>query len=147
MTMLDSLFSRAPRRNAAEFDPDIGEDIVAAYCQALEESAPLPGCVADVEELPYPKETIKEALRWRLQRTSDVDYRDTLKVAYVALADWQPGVGPRHRGLDLTQLPPDLSRQQRLERIAEQALEGAAWSARSNAEAEQLHRELVALGV
>lgn len=149
MPNLTNLFLRPPlrHRKPVMFHPDIGEDVVSAYCHVLDGLAPVPGCVADVSELPYPKETIKEALRWRLQRTTDEDFRDTLKVAYVALADWQEGVGPEHRGLDVTRLPAGLSPRERAELIAEKAVDAAQWSARSNAEAERLHRELAALGV
>ena len=148
MTILNQLFTRIVREPQPEpFEPDIAEDVVTAFCYALEHFAPTPGCVADESELPYPKETIKQALLWRMHRTSDADFRDSLKVAFVALADWQEGVGPEHRGLDIARLPTGLARRERATWIAENAIDGAEWTARSNAEAERLHRELMADGV
>jgi hypothetical protein len=139
--------SRMNQPAAVDTAPEDFEDVVSAYLFHLERSAPTPGCVADVRELPCSKETIKRALRWRLLHTGDEDFRDTLKVAYVALCDWQEGVGAEHRGLDAGKLRPDLSVGERAAMIAEKALEGATWAGRSNAEAKGLHRELSALGV
>jgi hypothetical protein len=132
---------------AIDVPPEDFEDVVSAYLFHLERSAPTPGCVADVRELPCAKETIKSALRWRLLHTGDADFRDTLKVAYVALSDWQEGVGAEHLGLDAGKLGPDLTAAERAAMIAAKAVEGATWAGKSNAEAKGLHRELSALGV
>ena len=148
MTILNQFFTRTiPETRPDTVDPAVAEDVVTAYCYALEFFAPTPGCVADESELPFPKETIKQALRWRMQHTSDADFRDSLKVAYVALADWQQGVGPDHRGLAMLPGQDGLARTTEASWITERAVEGAQWTARSNAEAERLHRELMALGI
>lgn len=146
MTFLQKLLhSDAPPPAVREMDPDFVEDVVSAYCYVFEFHAPVPGCVADVAELPYSKQTIKDALRARLLVTSDTNFRDSLKVAYVGLADWQEGVGPDHRGLDPARLPEGLHAEERAARIVEQAIEGDTWRAKSNSEARRLHRELAAL--
>jgi hypothetical protein len=148
MTIRNSLLSHPMSRPAtAAFEADDFEGVVSAYLHHLERSAPTPGCVADTRELPCSKETIKTALRWRLLHTGDADFRDTLKVAYVALSDWQEDVGAEHRGLDLARLRKGLTFRERAEVIAEKAVEGATWAGKSNAEARQLHGELSALGI
>lgn len=148
MTLRNSLLSiRMNQPAAVDIPPEDFEDVVSAYLFHLERSAPTPGCVADVRELPCSKEAIKRALRWRLLHTGDADFRDTLKVAYVALCDWQEGVGAEHRGLDAGKLRPDLSAGERAAMIAEKAVEGATWAGKSKDEAKGLHRELSALGV
>jgi hypothetical protein len=144
----NSLLSKSMNQPAAAAHASVDfEDVVSAYLFHLEHSAPTPGCVADVRELPCSKETIKQALRWRMLRTPDADFRDTLKVAYVALSDWQEGVGAEHLGLDVGKLPAGMTVRERAEVIAGRVVEGATWAGRSNAEAKGLHRELSALGV
>jgi len=140
-------FTSRTEAQPRDLDPAFVEDVVSAYCYVFEFHAPTPGCVADVAELPYAKQTIKDALQARMLKTVDADFRDTLKVAYVGLADWQEGVGPDHRGLDPAKLPENLAATERAARIVEQAIEGDTWRSRSNTEARRLHRELAALGV
>jgi hypothetical protein len=148
MTIHNSPLSHPMGRSAAAaFEPDDFEGVVSAYLCHLERSAPTPGCVADVMELPCSKEAIKTALRWRLLHTGDADFRDTLKVAYVALSDWQEDVGAEHRGLDMARLRKGLTFGERADAIAERAVEGATWAGKSNAEARRLHGELSALGI
>lgn len=73
--------------------------IVSAYGAALEKG-PAPGTVADESELPYPKQTIKQALVTLLRATSDSQLRGNLKAGYLSLSDWQRGVGPHRVGFD-----------------------------------------------
>lgn len=79
----------------------IPTDIVGAYAWHLENRAPTPGCYADESELPYPKQAIKDALQDKIGREPNDDRRQLLASAYIQLADWQPGVGARHVGIDL----------------------------------------------
>lgn len=78
--------------------------VVAAFEKVLATHAPAPGFVADVGELPYPKNEIKVAILTLLSVTDDLRLRDRLKWAYVSLADWQAEVGPTHQGLDMSEV-------------------------------------------
>lgn len=89
--------------------------VVADFGEVLATRAPVPGTVADVDELPYPKDQIKLAILTMLNVTSDPHFQEQLKIAYVSLADWQAGVGPTHVGLavkklDRTKSPLDLAK-------------------------------------
>jgi hypothetical protein len=76
--------------------------IVADFGEVLATRGP--AMVADVKELPYPKDEIKRAILVMLVAVDDPGFREHLKAAYLHLADWQVGVGPTHRGLDPTSL-------------------------------------------
>jgi hypothetical protein len=64
-------------------------EIVQAYGVALERSNREPGAVADANDLPYPKDTIKWALLLLLGAIREGAAREPLKVGYVSLAEWQ----------------------------------------------------------
>ena len=76
--------------------------IIQAYGKTLEMEAPASGCVADESKLPYPKDTIKKAIISGLKSTDNDQMKEHLKVGYIQLADWQPGVGSANKGLDLS---------------------------------------------
>jgi hypothetical protein len=78
--------------------------IVAAFGDFCATHAPASGFVADVDELPYPKNEIKVAILALLSVTNDLQLRDRLQWAYVSLADWQAEVGPMHQGLDMSEV-------------------------------------------
>jgi hypothetical protein len=69
--------------------PTDAEEIVTAYGAALAEPTAL-GIVRDISSLPYSKNDIKAALKFALGVTADAAMRDSLKTAYVTLADFQP---------------------------------------------------------
>ncbi len=76
--------------------------IINAYGKTLEYLAPGPGCVADEEKLPFPKAKIKAAIKMLLHCAPDASQRYLLEFGYLHLADFQPGVGSRNIGLDLS---------------------------------------------
>lgn len=74
-------------------------DILQAYGAILEKMPVSPLQVADVQELPYPKEIIKEAVLSVLEITDDPQLQRNLFEAYHLLAHWQPEVGPNRVGV------------------------------------------------
>jgi hypothetical protein len=64
-------------------------DVVAAYGELLDAAPPTTSTVADIDSLPYPKETIKWALLTLLRIGEDSALRETLRIGYLRLADWQ----------------------------------------------------------
>ena len=80
------------------------EKIVHQYGEILQHASPAPGCVADQDKLPYPKEVIKAALITALRHNADSHQKDALEVAYLSLANWQPDVGDTDQGFDLTKV-------------------------------------------
>lgn len=101
MGLLDRIFGGGKRKvNAsAELTPQTAMEIVGAFGDVME-SGPIPGLVADVRTLPYPKPRIKEALRYAISLTEDKQMREHLVQAYVSLADYQEGVGRDTIGID-----------------------------------------------
>ena len=80
--------------------------IVKAYGDFMQTAGyPAPGCVADASKLPYDKELIKAALKLCVRVTENEDYRSALRVAYVGLADFQPGVGEKNLGVTVSDVP------------------------------------------
>lgn len=73
------------------------EVIIQAYGRAIETSPLTPGCVADVQTLPYSKDKIKSALMLALKFTDDRWMRRQLKAGYLHLADYQENVGPNYQ--------------------------------------------------
>lgn len=133
------------RRNQSEIGFDEAREIVGTYGDLLG-SGPVPGTVADTTELPYPKDTIKKAILVLLRETKDQSMREHLKSGYVALADWQPGVGPIRVGVDATKL--DLSGDlNELAKLIEARNESAKdWLPKAKAELDLLVKELQQLG-
>ncbi len=88
--MLDE--TNAQMRDEAEVDrtiqPATAEKIVKAYGAVLAEPTAL-GIVRDARSLPHPKETIKDALKFALNATTDAAMREHLKAAYICLGDFQ----------------------------------------------------------
>lgn len=78
------------------------EKIINRYGEVLQFSAPPPGGVADVKKLPYSKEKIKAAILQAITVSNDKNLNESLKAAYVQLADWQEGVGEQDIGFDFS---------------------------------------------
>jgi hypothetical protein len=89
---LDSL-RRAPVAGDLRFDHSL--EVVAAYGTALGDTS-AGGAIADARELPYSKDAIKHALRVLLRATRDAVARESLRIGYVRLADWQSADDPSH---------------------------------------------------
>jgi hypothetical protein len=122
-------------------------DIVTKYGAVLESEAPMPGCVADVTKLPFPKAEIKEALVHALRVTSDAKMKDFLKIAYVQLADWQEGVGANNPGLDIGKVDRSASIEAQAIQIASMSKGQNKWSQLALAEGESLKKELEEKGL
>lgn len=80
------------------------EKIVQRYGEVLQHARPVAGCVADQNELPYPKGVIKTTIIKVMQNTVDSHQKDVLQAAYLSLASWQSDVGDSHQGIDLTKV-------------------------------------------
>ncbi len=121
--------------------------IIQAHGKALETSAPAIGCVADESKLPYPKDTIKNAIIAELRSTEDKQMKDHLKVGYIQLADWQPGIGENDQGLDLSAIDGSQDTDSLASAILEQSSGLEAWAAIVQKEQEALKQELEELGL
>jgi hypothetical protein len=73
--------------------PDIAQQIVAEYARRLERDSEVNLWPADADALPYPKQTIKSAIRTSVQTLESTgqltdELHEFLETAYVALADY-----------------------------------------------------------
>ena len=74
-------------------DPESAQRIVAEYASVLERQLSAGDLPAALESLPYPKQTIKSAIRTSVETITSAglmsdELRDFLKTAYVSLADY-----------------------------------------------------------
>jgi len=112
--------------------------IVSAYGKVMETSAPALGTVADATKLPYPKQQIKDALIDVLRSTDDPQMKESIKIGYFMLANWQEGVGDNNIGLDLSKVDPE----QDTETLAKQILDKSeGWIAVVDKEKKVLKQE------
>ena len=83
------------RRDAkpTQLDAATAQQIIRDYGAATVSMAVRGIAISDVGKLPHSKDQIKQALMLAAAMTSDRAAREQLKVAYIALADWQEGVG------------------------------------------------------
>jgi len=130
-----------------EANPSDRESVVQAYGNILANNAPVPGCVADTSKLPYPKETIKEALITALKLTEDQQMKEHLKVGYIQLADWQEGVGKTDQGFDVSALEMKQDNQSLAKAMLEKTSGAEKWTTMAQKEAETLKQELQELGL
>jgi len=121
--------------------------IIQAYGKALETEAPAPGSVADENKLPYPKDTIKEAIIAGLKSTDNDQMKEQLKVGYIQLADWQPGVGATNQGLDISSIDINQDTESLAKAVLEQSSGSEKWTAMAQKEQEALKQELQDLGL
>jgi hypothetical protein len=80
--------------------------LVHAYGAALEATAATNSIVVDQKHLPAPKDQIKAALLVALHTTQDPQMREHLKIGYLSLAAFHPGVGDAQVSLGGINLPP-----------------------------------------
>ncbi len=138
-------YTGAPKAQTSS-DDDLA--IVQAYGNTLETSAPTPCCVADESKLPFKKERIKKAIINMLHITEDENMRNHLKVGYMELAGWQPGVGDSDQGIDLSKIKTDINQDPlaHAKAITEQSPGFDKWMPIANKEREVLYQELQGLG-
>ena len=150
MGLLDRIFGRAKgerQRTLTGMTADAAEKIVQDYGAVLGSSAPAPGCVADVRNLPHSKERIKQALVFAIRLTKDPQMREQLKVGYISLADWQEDVGTDTVGIDLTKMDLNADPLEMAKRIASRGNAMEKWTPLVQAEQEALKSELQKLGL
>jgi hypothetical protein len=134
-------FFSADTRPGLDLDLDLGLDldlarkVVQDYANFLNTSAPLPGCVADSQQLPHHKELIKESLFTCINATGDPELIGHLKNGYLMLSAWQEGVGEHNLGMDFTA------------QVQRQREEVAHWRPLVEAEQKLLSADLLAFGV
>ena len=68
MGVLQRFFGSHSKPN---YDIELARQVVQVYANFLNTSAPLPGCVADTNELPFDKEVIKASLYACINSTGD----------------------------------------------------------------------------
>ena len=148
MSLLDRLLGRKSLTSPAAdtMPPDAATRIIQEYGAVLRESAPGPGCIADVRNLPHSKERIKQALVFGLRVTKDPELREQLKFGYLSLADWQEEVGPNNLGIDPTNWDPAADPMQLAKQISAQGELLEKWKPLVRAEQEALEIELKQLG-
>lgn len=104
MVIFSNFFARRSKVVDATMTAQRAVEIINDFGRVLERGKPAPGCVADVTKLSFPKEQIRQALIIGLRSNSDPKMKEMLKVAYIELANWQPGVGTEDQGLDTSKL-------------------------------------------
>ena len=122
------------------------QEIAQAYGRLLDSSAPLPGCVADASQLPYDKDTIKQALAICLSANNDPHLTQHLKHSYRQLAAWQYGVGDNTLGLDFTRIDLEADPNEIAALVQQRSAAMYWWDALIKAERTKLEAELRALG-
>lgn len=131
----------APRNTSPDFAEV--ESLVQSYGAALEAAAK--ATVVDAKRLPASKEKIKSALLVALHATQDHGMREQLKVAYMELSSFQPGVGGFPVAFDLSNIPdandPEAIRGT-AQSIVERGPEVERWSTIASQERDQLVEEL-----
>jgi hypothetical protein len=142
MSIFDRLFRKAAIARSTRMTDDDAMKIINAYGKAMMDRT---SAYSEVSALPFPKSRIKEALIHGIKEGDDPKFREQLKAAYVALAEWQAGLGDRRRPGELTP-----------EELADPAKAMAQITADPDwlkvpetvaAEATMLHTELKALGL
>lgn len=105
MNVFNRLLKRGKAGNGSTLmSIETAHRVVREYGHFLETSAPLPGCVADVDQLPHSKEYIKAAIGVCVNKIKVPEVIEELKNGYLMLSAWQNDVGEQTLGLDFTQL-------------------------------------------
>jgi hypothetical protein len=143
MSLFSRIFASKRQRTVATITPP---NVVVAEFGEILARGPVPGSVADVQSLPYPKEEIKRSIIQILATATDPQLREHLKFAYVSLADWQVGVGPENQGLDVTKIDRVKPIQELLNDIGARGEEMNKWQPIVKAEQETLIADLQKLG-
>lgn len=126
------MFNRLLKRRHAELKPalmnvETAHKVIHEYAAFMETGAPLPGCVANVDQLPYPKEKIKAAIAVCATTINAPEITEDLKHGYLMLSAWQEDVGGQTLGLDFRQLNLDEDPMLVAERIQRQSANIERW--------------------
>ncbi len=148
MGMFNRLFRRDIIRAApCELSLETAQRVVQDYRVFLETSAPLPGRVADVSELPHSKGHIKDAISVCITVLRNPQLNEHLKYGYLMLSAWQNGVGAQSLGPDFAQLDLDDDPLESAQQIQEKSEPMEKWKPVIKAEQSRLTSELSAMGV
>jgi hypothetical protein len=135
-TFLDELLAASLHARSATVnpeDPESAQRIVAEYASVLERHFSNGDLPATLESLPYPKQTIKSAIRTSVETIASAglmtdELREFLRTAYVSLADYV--------GADLVALMNEYRRAAddvaADRRLANEKTSGAAWQTLAN---------------
>jgi hypothetical protein len=104
MGIVSKLFGRRSGGAGATMTSQRAVEVINEFGSVLDRGKPAPGCVADLTKLPFPKEQIRQALIIGLRSNPDPKMKQMLRMAYIELANWQPGVGVEDQGLDTSKL-------------------------------------------
>ena len=118
--------------------------IVDAYGDALQRVKRDP--VGDIGELPFPKETIKWAMLVLIGTLREPAQRESLKAAYVSLAEWQDRAGLESEVFDSTRLRRKIDQLALAREFAARSTPEARFTAAARAEQAALIGELRARG-
>ena len=121
--------------------------VVQDYGNILETSTPVPGTVADLKKLPYPKQQIKDSIIAALRNSDDQQMKEHLKFAYIQLSNWQEGVGESDQGLDLSSLDMSQDTESLAKAVLEQSSRTESWTDIVQKEQEALKQELLSMGL
>ena len=146
MGFIKKWLSRGRRGPAATISKQNAVNIVKAYSDVLHSHAPKPGGVADVRLLPFPKETIKEALIIVLRDTTDPTKIERLKGSYISLAEWQVGVGESDEGLDISKMNLNDDTEKLARQVLAHGIDREKWQSTVIDEQKKLKQELIDLG-
>lgn len=139
MNIFSRIFGDKKDPAASKTEPNV---VVAEFGKFIETRLPDLGCVANVDELPYPKKEIRVAMLSMLAVTRDPKLQKHLTNAYLLLARWQVGVGPTHRGLDTSKLDRTKSPQDLAKEVLTRTEEMKKWQPMIDAEMKALLDDL-----
>jgi hypothetical protein len=144
MDLFAKLFGRKrPTVNVTTLDLNGLLRLVSEYGAVVEEQSQTGSVVYDESTLPVPKEDMRKALLMLIASVKDEERREQLKAGYLALADFQAGVGSRTIKIDPLDPADDL--QASAAKVAMQAEEVGRWQQLSIAETARLMQDLAAL--
>ncbi|TGD73442.1 hypothetical protein E4634_10430 [Mangrovimicrobium sediminis] len=115
---------------------------VTDYAQFLERAAPMPGQVADANQLPHPKGELKLALLLCLGGACEEKVREQLEAGYLMLSAFQEGVGRPFVGADFAGLDLDTDPEEVALALERAYLEASPWRRLAMRELQRLREEL-----
>jgi hypothetical protein len=98
--------------------------------------------IIDANNLPHPKNRIKQALVLAIRSTTDSKMREHLKSGYIMLAYWQSGIGNTIVKLDVIRDDIDKNITELLDQVSSQMPGMERWIQVVKAEADALKLEL-----
>jgi hypothetical protein len=119
--------------------------IIQEYGEVMLHKSPAPFFIADIKKLPYPKDSIKNALMLVLSAKAHEGMMDALKIGYLQLANWQEEVGDTDMAIGM--VDDGESSQDKLKRVKAHYEEVKIRNALLEDERAVLKNDLVSIGV